>query len=318
MILKRYYVFIFLSSVFCLLSSVFAYADTAYLKDGKEIKGLVVEDYKDRIVLSTVNGEVELQKSDIKELYYDNEEEGLINLAEQAKERRDYARAFTYYNMALKANPGSKGANDGLVFLQGYLFRKEESEKLDDIKRRENIERYGTVVSMDKILTDEEKLKDLTKRLWSGVGLVIVMENDLPKIVDVRLKSPAYMAGMRKNDFIVGLWTKLIRHMAMIEVMDALLDKPSLEVKCTIERSVEIDPSGLSFNMEPKGLTISEVRQNGNAVVGEEIKKDDLVFSIDGKSTRYMPLNKAMKLIKKGKDSVNLTIRREVLIWRGE
>ena len=76
-----------------------------------------------------VGSALAIMKSDIKELYYDQEEENLIKLAEQAKEKKDYIRALTYYDMAFKANPDSKAAKDGLVFLEGYLFRKEQAQK---------------------------------------------------------------------------------------------------------------------------------------------------------------------------------------------
>lgn len=296
-------------SVVCGLS----YADTIEMKDGKEMKGIVVEDYQDRVVMSTAGGEVVLKKADIKELYFDNEAENLVKLAEQAKDRRDYARAFTYYNMALKVNPGYKPANDGLVFLQGYLFRKEESEKLDDIKRRENIERYGTVVPVEKTYTDDEKFRDLTKRLRSVLGLTLGVEKGFPVVIDVRIKSPAHIAGIRKDDVIVALWGKLTGYMSLMEIMETLLDKPSLEIKCAIERTVEVSPDGASFSMEVKGLTVSSVSETNGG-----LKKEDLVVSINGQSTRYMPFKKALELIKKSKNEVRLTIQREALIWRGE
>lgn len=291
-------------------------ADTINTKDGKEIKGIVVEDYNDRIVLSTASGEVALKKADIEELYFDNEEENLIKLAEQAYERRDFARAFTYYNMALKVNPASKAANDGLVFLQGYLFRKEEAEKLDDIKRRENIERYGTVIPVTRMENEEERFKSLKRRLWEVIGLSLGIEKGFPKVIDVRTKSPAYAAGIRKNDLIVGVWAKLTGYLSLVEIMEMLLDKPSLEIRCLVERAASVDPEGVSFGMELKGLTVIDVAGNGASESG--LKKDDLIMSINGESTRYMPLKKALGLIKRSRGGVNLIFRRVTLIWRGE
>ncbi len=292
-------------------------ADTVQMKDGKELKGIVVEDYKDRIVLSSFTGETTLKKDDIKELYFDNEEENLVKLADQAKDRHDFARAFTYYNMALKINPDFKDANDGLVFLQGYLFRKEESEKLDDIKRRENIERYGTVVPMEKTQTAEEVFKDMIRRLWDVIGLKLEIEKGFPRVADVRSKSPAYSAGIRDGDIIAALWSKLTGYMSLNEILEAMLDKPSLEIKCIIERTVETSPEGLSFSVELKGLTVSGAR--GTAAPERQVlKNDDIIVSINGQPTRYMPLKKALELIKGSKGTVKFVIRRDALIWRGE
>lgn len=310
--------FIILFFVLCALFSVHANADTVTTKDGQETRGIVVEDYSDRLVISTVNGEVTIKKSDIKELYFDEEENNLINLAEQAKERHDFTRAFTYYDMALKKNPDSKVASDGLVFIEGYMFRKEESEKTDDIKRRENIERYGTAAVVEKSKTEEERLKDAAVKLKETTGLTLVIEGECPKVSDVSVKSPAYLAGIRKGDSIISIWGKLARYMPLIDIMDKLLDKPSLEIKCTIERVISADPEGASFSMEFEGLTVSGVKE-GSMALDSGLKKDDLIVKIGEESTRYMPLKKAVSIIKKaGAGGIKLTIRREMLIWRGE
>ena len=105
------------------------------------------------------------------------------------------------------------------------------------------------------------------------------------------------------------------------EVTNMLLDKPSLELKCTIERDIEVNLAsgnniGASFTMEFDGLTVTGVKEGG-AALNAGLKKDDLITAIDGKSTRYMPMNKAVELIKSSKTGyVELTVRREVIIWR--
>jgi len=316
--MKRKYYFIFLSSILYLLFSGFSHADIVAMKDGQEINGIVVEEYKDRVVLSTFAGEKTIQKADIKELYFDSYEENLIKLAEQAKDRRDFGRAFTYYNLALKKNPDSKAANDGLIFLQGYLFRKEESEKLEDIKRRENVERYGTIVELGKAKTGEDRDKELAARLKDLLGLTLEIEKGFPKITGVRLKSPAYEAGMRKGDLLIALWGKLTGYMSLTDIVEIMADKPLLEIKCTVERPVSVEPGGAAFTMETKGLTVSGVKE-GSPAFDSGLKKDDLIVAINGSATRYMPLKKALGMIKKTRGkAISLTLRREILIWRGE
>ncbi|MDD5136859.1 MAG: nickel pincer cofactor biosynthesis protein LarC, partial [Candidatus Omnitrophica bacterium] len=90
---------LFIIGVLLVSFASFARADSVITNEGEEIKGIVLEDYKDRIIMSTVSGEKTILKDDIKELYFDEEEDNLIKLAEQAKERRDYIRALTYYDM---------------------------------------------------------------------------------------------------------------------------------------------------------------------------------------------------------------------------
>lgn len=318
--------FLFLTFSFSLFAFR-SFADTIYKTDGQELKGIVVEDYKDRLVFSTADGEITVMKSEIRDLRFDTEEDNLIKLAEQARERRNFTKAYAYYDMAYKMNPDSKAAKDGLVFLQGYMFRKEEVKKEDDIRRREEFERYGSVVPTEK--GDEERLKESEEKLKASIGMTLTGKDGFTQIASVERDSPAYEAGIIKGDMLVAVWGRLTGYMELKEVLALLLDKPSLEIKCGIERAVdvEINPNrgalsgpndliGASFSMEFDGLTISGVAQSGYASAAG-LKEGDLIISIDGNSTRYMPLKKAIELIRNSREnSVKLIIKKEVLIWR--
>ncbi len=302
-----------LFSVFCFLSS--AHADTVIKTDSSELKGIVVEDYKDRVVFSTANGEKIIMKSDIKELYYDEEESNLIKLAEQARERRDYVKAFAYYDMAFKVNPKSKAAKDGLVFLEGYLFRQEQVRKEEEIAKREEMERQGPFVDPNKV--KEQEAAEKAARLKETMGMVLVIKDGVPVVDSVAPRSPAAEAGIEKGDKLVAIWARLTGYMELSEILDALLDKPSLELKCTIDRTIDAaDITGSSFAMEFDGLTVT-ASPEASASYAAGLRKGDLVTSIDGKSTRYMPLKDAVKMMKKAKGkNIELTIRREILMWR--
>ncbi|MDO8525720.1 MAG: nickel pincer cofactor biosynthesis protein LarC [Candidatus Omnitrophota bacterium] len=291
-------------------------ADTVTKNNGEEVKGVVVEDYKDRIVLSTVNGENTIMKSGIKELYYDEEGDNLIKLADRAKEKRDYIKALTYYGMAFKADPNSKAARDGLVFLQGYLFRKEQAEKEEDVRKREDVERRGapSPAQISGAAVTEEKAGLLKK----AIGITIDMKDGFPVIKESRAASPAYDAGIRQGDRLIAIWARLTGYMELGEVIDAFLDKPALELKCAIERPLEMprELTGVSLGMEFDGLTAASVRQDTDSYAAG-LRQGDIITRINGKSTRYMPLNEAVSMIRKSKGgTAGLTIKREVLIWR--
>ena len=55
-------------------------ADTVHLKNNTELKGIVIADFKDRITYSTVGGERQILKSDIKSIEYDETIDNLISL----------------------------------------------------------------------------------------------------------------------------------------------------------------------------------------------------------------------------------------------
>lgn len=295
------------------------YADTIYTEDGKELKGIVVEDYRDRVVLSTADGEITMLKSNIRELYFDSEEDNLIKLAEQSRERKDYLKAFVYYDKVLKLDPKSKAAMDGIVFLQGYLFRKEQVQKEDDIKRREAIENYGAALPIAS--SEEEREKKAAENLKKSIGITLIAGSGFPVIDSVRPKSPAAEAGIKKADVLIAVWARLTGYLSLAEVMDMLLDKPSLELKVTIERVFDVgldagNITGASLSMEFDGLTVGKVKEDSPAFRAG-IKKGDLITAINGQSTRYMPLNKAQELVKRSKEKyVKFSIRRETLIWR--
>lgn len=294
------------------------YADTTHTKDGQEIKGIVVEDYKDRVTFSTADGEISVMKSDIHDLYYDSEEDNLIKLAQQAQERGDYQKSYAYYGMARRINPLSKIARDGIVFLQGYLYRKEEVRKEEVVKRQQELELYGPMIPTEK--SEEGAFKENAVKLKESIGIILDMKDSLPEVATVLRNSPAFEAGIIKGDLLAAIWGRLTGYMPLREVVKMLLDKPVLEIKCTIERTVDVAAGGgdigASFSMEFDGLTVSAVKE-GSTAFESGLMKDDLIVAINGRSTRYMPLKKALELIKKSKNSaVRFTFRRELTIWR--
>lgn len=324
---SRVPLFIFLLFALCAMPYAQSCADTIMKSDGDELKGIVVEDYNDRITFSTASGEKTIMKADIKELYYDQGDENLVKLAQQAKDRHDYMKALGYYDMALKANPRSKSAKDGLVFLEGYLFRKEQADKEAEIKKHEEFEYRGPTIQSER--AKEEDAAEKAARLKSATGMALVIKDGFPQVENVQPNSPASDAGIEKGDRLVAIWAKLTGYMELNEVLNELLDKPSLELKCVVERTIGIPIApyrllapgpneliGASFAMEFDGLTAASVREDG-AANAAGLKKGDLITAIDGKSTRYMPLKKAVDMIRNSKNKmIKLTVKRDALIWR--
>jgi hypothetical protein len=316
--MKRIFLLSVLFIAYGLKLTAISAADTIYMKDNKEIKGIVLEDYKDRVLLSTVDGERTLMKSDIRELYFDTEEQNLIKLGEQAREKGDFIKAFVYYDKAFKINPNSKAAKEGIVFLQGYLFKKDIAKKEEDVNRRNEFEALGS--GPVTIRTDEERLKEEIGKLRKTTGITLKSTNGVMVIDSVDLSSPAYDTGIRKGDLLIGIWGRLVGYLSLQEVIQRLLEKTSLETKCTIDRDVFLyaNDIGADFKMQFDGLTVEDVK-GGSAAEGAGLKQDDIITSISGQSTRYMPIKKAVKLIRRAKyGTINLTIRREIVMWGKE
>lgn len=316
--MKKACLFFIILAIFCLRITSDSFADTIYTKDNKEIKGIIIEEYKDRVLISTVDGERTLMKPDIKELYFDTEEQNLVKLAEQARDRGDFIKAFVHYDKAFKINPNSKAAKDGIVFLQGYLFKKDMAKKEEDVNRRNEFESRGSGPVVIK--TEEEKFREDLDKLKRTSGITLKSDAGVTLIDSVMIGSPSYEAGIRRGDVLIAIWGRLVGYLSAQEVVKTLLEKTSLETKCTIERTVELASGdiGADLTMQFDGLTISDVK-DGSSAQEAGLKPNDVVVLINGKSTRYTPIKKAVELIKKSKGGmVKLTVRREIVMWGKE
>lgn len=292
-----------------------ALSDTIYTKDNREIKGIIVEEYNDRVLMSTVDGERAIMKPDIRELYFDTEEQNLVKLAEQARDKGDFIKAFVYYDKAFKINPDSKAAKDGIVFLQGYLFKKDIAKKEEAVNRHNEFEEKGA--GYIAIKTEEERFREEIEKLKNTAGITLQSNTGVTQIESVTPGLPAYEAGVKKGDVLTAVWGKLVGYLSLQEVVETLLEKTSLETKCTIERTVDLNAKdiGIELKMQFDGLTVTGVK-GGSPAQAAGLKQDDIITSINGRNTRYMPIKKALELIKKSNgDTVRLIFKREIVMW---
>lgn len=315
-----------LVSIFC--SSVIARADTIYMKDGQEKKGIVVENYHDRIVLSTVDGEKEIKKEDIKDILYDRRQQNLVKLGDFHEQRGNLMKAYTYYKKAHQLDPDYKEAQDKFIHIRSILLRRPEKQLREDISRRQTLFKesgrpYEPKITEGVPNTVEDRLKNTT-------GLVLVSDNEMPKVDMVLDDSPAQKAGIQREDFIYSVWGKLTGYMDLYTICNMMVESVSPETTLAIKRNIVImfDPDidrryggvgriGFSLDMTEEGLTITDVKA-GSIAAGQGLAKDDLITAIEGKSTRYMPLKDAVRYIDEScsKGRVELEVIREATLWR--
>jgi carboxyl-terminal processing protease len=75
------------------------------------------------------------------------------------------------------------------------------------------------------------------------------------------------------------------------------------------------DSIGATLSMQLGGLTISAVKE-GSTASEAGLMPNDLITAINGNSTRYMPLKKAIKSIKRSRNGkVDLTVRKDMVMW---
>lgn len=305
-------------------------ADTIFLKEGQEIKGVIVEDYHDRVVFSTEKGEVCLLKSNIEKIGYDVLEENLVKLGAFYKDKGDYKLALHYYEGAYKLNPHMKEAQEGILLVTNMMFRKSESDLEKEVALRQDTEeKMGRPITSEAIEAGPSQTEIAeAKELWEGVGIAIENVGPDIKVSRVLKNSPAAEAGIEEGDIIVSVWGRLIKYMQIEDVYDLFLRSKVSEFKVMVSRQKAVVLRrnhifrgaeymlGARLVVEFEGLTAGEV-EAGSPFDNAGILKKDRITRIADASTMYMPLETAYKLIEEMKDNLlYLEIQREIGFWK--
>jgi len=291
--------------LFLILLASAAAADTIRLKSGGEpLNGLVVDEYADRVILSTVDGEKEILRSDIKDVLYDTPEQGLSALGRSYEAIGRLEDALTYYQRALEANPEYKEARDAVT----------------DVSVKIQIARMssprGSALKPVAQVNIAQSVKE--KELADKFGLSLFEESGLIKIAAIKESSPAKRAGFRENDAIVAVKSVPLRYAKTEEVIDRLLGQRYSQGAIKIERYIAIptksrqDP-GITIALEPTGPVVNALRENSPADKAG-VKAGDLIYVINGVSTRYKSLRAVNTML--GEGPLELSIRREITIER--
>ena len=267
-----------------------------------------------------MDGEKELMKEEIRDIKYDLEEQNLTKLGDFYQDKRDYRKAYYYYDKALEINPGYKKARDGLNFVATYIQQTGRVNKLNHIKRMNEGDRWLRGKPEVATPKKDQSLKD-------ELGIILRMSDGTYDIAYVVYKSPAHTAGVKKGDKIVSVWVRAIKYMHEEEVLTRLLKPGVMDTKMDISRNYKIRLVGAvkSFDnflgvkfgySEMEGL-IAEDLAKGSLAKKYGIKKDDRITFVDGESTRYMPLEKVIKLINGKRNKViSVIIERDITIWK--
>lgn len=290
---------LFLSAVLATvlaINSVSLFADTIFLIQGDTIKGIVTEQYEDRVIVSVPGGEIGIYKSRILRIKFDEPEQNYLQLGDKYLEKKQFDKALQLYKRAVKVNPNFQEAKDALL-------------KLEDRKRAQAIERQKKEELLRKIREESE----IT--LGNMLGIKIDNENKM----EIYPNSPASKKGIQTGDKLVSIYNQLVKHMPLPNVHKYLIGSGTGEVKLTIERHIRIAESGrlgIRIDIKQTGLIITEVVKNSlSERVG--LKARDRITAINGKSTRYMNMKQVIRNLKqRSAGQLNLAIRRNIVLNR--
>lgn len=271
-----------------------ARADEIYFISGRTLKGLVVEEHVDRLVVSTVDGEQVVWRSEVDQVFFDDPERNYLYLGNDALAGGDVNSALTLYQKAIQLNPGWEEARDAL-------------RRLDDRQRR---------------MTGAWVVEHPERTLEAAWGLTFSATESYPVVAAVTPQGHAAQAGLQAGDALVAVWGESMGYRSLAQVADRLLGPAGTDVKMAIRRDVTVRPAeapnapwpGFGVTMAPEGLTISDVGVLGTAA---GLQAGDLVVTLDGRPTRYLPLGQARGAIDRARAAgLQLKIHRHVLIHR--
>jgi len=281
-----------------------ALADVIYFKSGETLKGLVVEEHQDRIIVNTEAGEQPVRRQEIEEIFYDDPERNYLYLGIQALEGENLALARGFFQKALQIHPRFQEAQDA-------ISRLEDQEK----KRQ-----FSPAADPPTVL----------KEHW---GMTLKGTENGPVVQSVREGSPAARSGIAPEDRLISAWGDSLSYRTPEDVAKVLLGPPGSRVKLTLQREIRLPRDeasgffifhwgreknwpGVRLEMERLGLTAMEVFPE-TAAASAGLENGDRVVAIDGRSTRYLPLEGAAGVIQQArKQGVTLTVRRDLIIQR--
>ena len=255
-----------------------AFADVIYDTMGGTLKGLVVEEHADRVVLNTEEGEKTLFRSQIEEIFYAEPERNYLYLGNQALEGGDFGGARGFFQKALQINPDFSEAADAL-------------ERTADLEKKQ------------EFLTGGIDFLQVLKKKW---GITLSEGKDLAVVKEVLPGSFAERAGLAAGDALVAAWSSSLEYLPAGGGAKELIGPPGSKIKVSLQRAVKLPAAAareMKLSMERLGLTV--------------VESGDRIVSIDGKSTRYLPLDQARKMIQAARDKgVELVIHRDLKVTR--
>ena len=311
--------------LFSFFLSTALYADTVFLKSQSEIKGIVVEEYIDRVKLNTVDGEIVVLKKDVKDILYDMPVQNLIKLGDFHKAKGNAARAYAYYKKAFQVDGSYKLAVSRYTQMSS-MFMKQPQEQLEEEMRRKKVLMDASRSQVVSLTQPKESGQEILK---NNIGLELSMVKNKPLVVNVVLASPASNAGIKRGDYIIALNNKLTGYMELEDFYDEVFNITVSEINFKIERAFVFElkdlrshekegVKGIGFNLGIKegGLVADKVYDKTLAQYSG-VEEQDLIVKINGQETRYMPMDEVMGIFRETKEQLVMSVHRSVSVWGG-
>ncbi|MFT5207074.1 MAG: tetratricopeptide (TPR) repeat protein [Candidatus Omnitrophota bacterium] len=300
-----------------------SHADLLVLNSGEEMRGLIVEEYEDAVLVSTVDGELLITRSDISKIDYDDPAYSMLSLGRSYESEKKYGLALSYYEKAYKANPELIEAKKAAVGIRGRFWSDFAEGPLSEVAKQQEVR---DAYRANKDLDDATliKSKSVAKILWTRMGVALAEDTDWIQIGLVKIGSLARKRGLMKGDSLIAIDGKPLRNLNGDVVTKALLEPRYSSMTLDVTRKIILDKLksrklkalGIKLKQNYTGITITRIMPD-SIFDNIGIKKNDMIVEVAGKSTRYLSLRKVIKIIKdKGNDPLSLVIKRSLQLPR--
>ena len=310
----------FISSLFLLQE---ASADTLLLKNGKEIKGLVVERHADRIILSTEKGEIPILLSGIKDIRYDDPEQNFMQIGRAYEAENKYGEALAYYEKATEINPNFEEAKKAVAAMKSRFWASSTEGPQSEMEKQQALyDSWGEGKPLEGSAKKETAKK--LQILREDLGLSLVKRGDWVFAEEVYPKKDAALAGLRAGDRLVEIDIDSLRFLNPEVVAKKMMAPRFSSFVLDYERDFRIDKPaaagfsrmGLQLELESEGTIVKKTQSQSPAALSG-IREGDVVVRVNGQSTRYMPLSKVENIIASGSaGSITFSIRRSAMLTR--
>jgi hypothetical protein len=276
-----------------------AWADTVHFKNGEQLKGLVVEEHEDRVVLSTADGEMPVLRKVIDKIDFDDPAYTLLSMGRQLERSKKYGEALSYYEKAHQLNPSLEEARTASIGVRSKMWAGFTEGPTSEILKQQEIQdawREDTSLE-DQARRGEEQDESL---LWKRMGLRVEQEGDFVKAAEVRVGGYAHQAGVRLNDAVHAIDGRSMRYIQKRAVQLDLLNPRYASMTVEVRRKIhfpakvgrtDLKSIGMDLRQEYNGVVIWRVKR-GSPAEKYGIKAGDRLVLVGDENTRYMPLPK--------------------------
>lgn len=304
------------------------FADTIRLINGQEVRGVIIDEVDEKVVINTSDGKKDIARRNIESVDYSEPEQYYFNLGNKLRRESKIEEASVAYQRALAIRPDFGRAKQALFSLRVYRWNEQEETLKKQIELLNNFQKdveFGSVrdAVVTPIVYDEEKV-------YRQIGFFLQKQGSVVVVKQVRQGSVADRAGIKESDVIVTLggmrlddmdYAVLLRKfiMSLPEIRISIYRKFSVyPVKESNWLSWLPSPSfywGLGTSLGYEGLTIKKIKQ-GSAVWSAGLKVNDIIFSINNNPVQFLSPAKVNKLMMMDRKKLDMIVLRYVTFWK--